>query len=333
VGKTINLKERYRTHCKPNSGGGKKISNYLKYIRNNKAKPILEIIDYTEDADWSWLEKYWISQLRAWGFNLLNSTEGGEKQYHFTHTEESKKLISDKQKGRKLSKEWCNNISKGKLGVGFSNEHLLNLSKSHLGIPNIQAKKSVYKLNEKFEILKKYNSITEALKDNNINTNVGTISKVCKGKLKSTLGYHWCYVDDYNNLDINKFKKSVQKSVLKIDIKTENIIKIYDSVKSASIDNKCNPSAISHVCNDRRGSVKNFIYVFENDYDINLIKDIKKTILKKYTLQMIDLKTNKLIRTFSSIKEAELLLNIKHISHVCSGERKQAGGFIWKKLI
>lgn len=48
---------------------------------------------------------------------------------------------------------------------------------------------------------------------------------------------------------------------------------------------------------------------------------------------MIDLKTNEILRTFPSIKEAKISLNIKtDIGSVCSGKRKQAGGYYWKKI-
>ena len=200
VGKTGNVKERYHTHCKPNSRGGKKITNYLIYLRRQQLKPILDIIDQSEEDDWSWLEKYWISQLKAWGFKLLNTTDGGEKKYHYNHSEETKMIIRDKQKGRKQSEEWCNNISKGRLGIKFSKEHIENLSKSHKGKGPINVKKPVYKLNKNFEILDKYESITDALDSLNVPHDAGSISKVCKGKLKSSLGYYWRYVDDYNKL-------------------------------------------------------------------------------------------------------------------------------------
>lgn len=330
VGKTINLKERYKGHCTL-SKHKSKIGNYLKYLKKFQLKPIMTVIDSTDEEDWSWLERYWISQMRAWGFNLLNCTDGGEKQYHYHHTELSKNKISLAQKGRKLNKEWCDNISKGRSGITFSENHINNLSISHKGITYPTLYKSVYKLNNNLEILDKYDSITDALKSLNVNTDIGSISKVCKGKLKSTLGYNWCYVEDYDKLNIKNFQKNKEKKVLKINIKSEKITKKYDSIKNASLDISCNPSTISHVCNEKRGSVNGFIFIFEKDYNEKLIKDIKKTINIPYVLERIDIKTNNIIDTFSSIKEAEELLKIRHIGCVCSGKRKQAGGYFWKK--
>lgn len=41
-------------------------------------------------------------------------------------------------------------------------------------------------------------------------------------------------------------------------------------------------------------------------------------------------KEGKLINSFNSIKEAELKTSVKHVSDVCNGKRKYAGGYIWK---
>lgn len=47
----------------------------------------------------------------------------------------------------------------------------------------------------------------------------------------------------------------------------------------------------------------------------------------------LDLKTGEIIKVYSSIKEAERSLNIsKHISAVCNGKRKSAGGYGWKYI-
>ena len=47
----------------------------------------------------------------------------------------------------------------------------------------------------------------------------------------------------------------------------------------------------------------------------------------------IDKNTNEIIKMFSSIQEAENILQIKNISSVCSGRRNTAGGYKWKYAI
>lgn len=45
-----------------------------------------------------------------------------------------------------------------------------------------------------------------------------------------------------------------------------------------------------------------------------------------------DLKTQKLIRIFNSVKEAEESIHNKNIGSVCNGHRKSAGGFYWQHI-
>jgi hypothetical protein len=59
---------------------------------------------------------------------------------------------------------------------------------------NQKYKKAVYKLDpDTLKIIKKYNSITEAAKDNDAHATA--ITRVCKGKKKTTVGFAWKYVN------------------------------------------------------------------------------------------------------------------------------------------
>ena len=40
--------------------------------------PIIELVEQIDDTDWEWIERYWISQFKQWGFNLVNTDKGGK---------------------------------------------------------------------------------------------------------------------------------------------------------------------------------------------------------------------------------------------------------------
>jgi hypothetical protein len=80
VGKTNNPKNRLHYHWTVGIKSNNKTGQWLKSLKNNKTKPVMTIIDETEN-DWQNLEMYWISQFKAWGFDLTNHTEGGEGCY------------------------------------------------------------------------------------------------------------------------------------------------------------------------------------------------------------------------------------------------------------
>ena len=75
--------------------------------------------------------------------------------------------------------------------------------------------------------------------------------------------------------------------------------------------------------------------VFNTDYSTESRKIIARENGKKASKPVIQLsKDNEYISNYQSIKEASETLNIDagHISKVCKGKRKSAGGFIWRYL-
>jgi hypothetical protein len=80
VGKTNNPERRLHYHWTEGYKQNNKTGNWLKSLKKKKLKPIMFIIDNI-NTDWEWLEKYWISQFKTWGFNLTNHTDGGEGVY------------------------------------------------------------------------------------------------------------------------------------------------------------------------------------------------------------------------------------------------------------
>ncbi len=88
VGKTINLRQRYSQiiHAKKN---GKNLIKWVNELQTKRYNPIMKTLDITNKDDWQYVEKYWIAQFRAWGFNLLNITAGGESDHNWNHTKDS----------------------------------------------------------------------------------------------------------------------------------------------------------------------------------------------------------------------------------------------------
>jgi group I intron endonuclease len=148
VGKTKFISKRYNSHINESK---KKRTYKEKWINKtllNGGKIIIEILDVCDDKNSNEIESYWISQLKCWGFNLLNLTSGGDggtpmlgkKHTNLTKLklsqiaksqnrniggwnkglkvpDEVKRKISKKCKGRILSVETKNKISEKLKGV------------------------------------------------------------------------------------------------------------------------------------------------------------------------------------------------------------------------
>ena len=125
-----------------------------------------------------------------------NITEGGEGYLGGTHmpSEETRKLWSEQRRGRKLSKEWKEKISKSLKHKEFSTEH-----QSRAGLA-LKQKKAIrvnqYTLDG--EYITTYESIKDAARSiGNVKAD-SDIIRNCKGKTKYSHGYIWRYKDNQN---------------------------------------------------------------------------------------------------------------------------------------
>jgi hypothetical protein len=81
VGKTIEtLNSRLAKHiCDSKRRSGKYHTiNWINTVLERGLKPKIELLDEVTDSEWKFWEKYWVKQIKAWGFNLTNYREGGE---------------------------------------------------------------------------------------------------------------------------------------------------------------------------------------------------------------------------------------------------------------
>lgn len=169
IGKSDNPIKRLRKHiiftkANPNCYNHK--TNWIRQIISTNSIPIIEIIDEVNIVDWMFWESHYISLYKSWGFNLVNSTLGGDggatrngRKNSVEHclkmslsqkgrklTEEHRKKIAEAAKSRKkraplseetkkkMSASAKNTYSNGRIppftGKKFTEEHKKNLSNS-----------------------------------------------------------------------------------------------------------------------------------------------------------------------------------------------------------
>lgn len=160
------------------------------------------------------LEQYWIKELDTFK-NGYNSTTGGEgyilsdeakmkmsesrKGRHFS--EETRRKLSDSQRGKHLSEETKKKMSESQkgeknpnYGKHLSDETKKKMSESHKGRTgaNNSCSKPVLQLDkETGEVIAEFAGLNEAERVTGIHNS--HISKVCRGKRKSSGGYYWQY--------------------------------------------------------------------------------------------------------------------------------------------
>lgn len=102
------------------------------------------------------------------------------------------------------------------------------------------------------KILHIWRSIADCI-DENPSLNESNISSVCRGVRKTTGGKIFRYIDDNNNLILFEIYQGFtsKKKVAKIDLQTQEILDIYESISAAARAVQCNSSCISRVCSGK----------------------------------------------------------------------------------
>lgn len=102
------------------------------------------------------------------------------------HTNESKDKIRNKLKGRILTDEHINNLTKGHRGLKYNKPNKIKVIKIDQSI-------KINQLSIDGNFIKEWNSMMEASKELNIDRS--GISRACKGTYKQCGGYKWCYTN------------------------------------------------------------------------------------------------------------------------------------------
>ncbi len=90
IGKTKDIKKRLKRHINESNSNSKK-DNWINKLKSENLEPIIELLDIGDESNINNLEIFWISQFLTWGFDLKNTTNGGDGGWdNLKHTEDSK---------------------------------------------------------------------------------------------------------------------------------------------------------------------------------------------------------------------------------------------------
>lgn len=202
VGKTTqSLKRRLSQHlcdarkAKKNYYTKNKNYNWINTeIENGYEIIILELdeLDVNNSDDWEWLEQYWISQIKTWGFNINNLTDGGDGNKNQVFSKESIEKRAKKLKGVPRPQEVKDKISKSHLGKSLTEEHKHNVSEAIIDLQG----KSVNQYDKQGNFIKTWRCIKEAATEYKLDS--GNIIKCCKRQKHHNYcgGFIWRYTND-----------------------------------------------------------------------------------------------------------------------------------------
>lgn len=207
IGKTKKpLNKRLLEHIHNSKIRTYRFALWIKSVMLEGKRPVIFELDRIDDDEWQFWEKYWISQMKVYGFELCNMSEGGQDTPHLFHTSESKLKLKNSLTGRKLSNEHIENIRKARTGWIFSDatklklslkfkgralseEQKLKISITKKGVPSNKIIPVQQHIGDKIVIWK---SATEASINLNISRN--NIVACLKGRRPKAGNYKWSYV-------------------------------------------------------------------------------------------------------------------------------------------
>lgn len=299
-------------------GSGDIIKKYYKKYPNNYIKQILEICGDAKSLNKA--EERWIGDKYETDPLCLNLRAGGGGGYiskavysrfkieyigHYV-SEETRQKIRQKSTGRKASEE-----SRRKMSLSRKGKHFLNRDFSGSKNPNAKA---IYQIDENGNIIKKWDTGREA--SLYYHKSLSCVNTACRKQVKA-LSFYWAFVENFNkddfyqNVICKKKKAKYVKPRIKIIIKCSN--------------NELQKEK------PYRGIIKNKIIInLDSKKEKRALKAAKNSPRSKVTLQYS--LQGEFIQEWPSAGTPAKLYGITrgNIHECCKGNRKSAGGFIWK---
>lgn len=196
------------------------------------------------------IEKRWQKHLSAKDDFVIHRAlhKYGKENFSFQIIEECNLLDLDKKEKywityyNSLVPNGYNMIQGGNNGAGFA-----------------KGKKVLqYSLNGEF--LEEYSSANQASLITGIDH--WSICACCRGEYRQAGGYQWKYSEDKEK-EIKSIKKRTNYEVLQIDVKTDEIIQEFSSIKEATAKTNIASSTICNVCNGKGKTAGGFKWKYK----------------------------------------------------------------------
>lgn len=238
IGKTIKrIERRLQAHL---TDARRSISNAHKWKWNHNWNwisheisegyeiKIFELDSIESDGkNWEWLEQYWISQMKAWGFNLNNLTKGGDGNKNQRFSKEAIEKRRAKMIGRHIPDYVRAKISKSN-SKPLSPEHRRIVTEKNREMRNKPILQ--YSLDGKF--IKEWECMNDAAKFYNVTcSHIASYMKT-RDKRRSAIGFQWKFKNETH--EIKPVGHCQSKWTEIYDKDTRRLIKRFRTLNDAS---------------------------------------------------------------------------------------------------
>jgi hypothetical protein len=248
VGKTVNPTKRLSSHKLRASDLSNHKDCWIIGLRNKGYNPVMEILEVSNDLEWAFWERHYISLYKSWGFNLTNYKDGGEG-------------------GLVISSELRQKMRDRMLGTSPANKGRYFYANS----------KMIARTDLNNMLTGVYKSPSDAGRKTNANSS--TLIATCNGQHYSHCGSRWFYYDDFikgvdkyvpksrtaesEELRKIKLRESIQVGVFQYDLKN-NKLHEWNCIADAARSTNTAASSISECIYGKRKTANKFIWKFKN---------------------------------------------------------------------
>lgn len=182
------------------------------------------------------------------------------------------------------------------------------------------------------DFIKEYNSMTEAEEITNLSAS--SISKCCRNEAKLCGNYIWRFKDELPDSQLinwcNSRKPSSRKTKVSQYDKQGHLVKEYESMTIAYEETNIDRTSIIKCCKGEQGVAGGYIWRYSDEL---LTKEHLQwciSMLPKRVVQYT--KNGEFIKIYENAVSGELStgINARGILSCCNGDRKTAGGYIWR---
>lgn len=333
IGKTNDIKKRYRGHIdKVNTHVSHK-NSWIKSLLSKGEVPIMNIVDTVPDKEWQFWEEHYIWLYRSFGFDLTNSTFGGDGASNLSQ-ETKDKIRKSVLKCYENGFEPWNKGTKGI--VGGWNKGIVRTEEQKKKISD--TKKKMYASGE-IEPWNKGKETGQAA------WNKGTVGLMPEPWNKGTKGVMVAWNKGIPMSEESKKKCSINSTHSRKNMQfTLDGVFVREWESAAEVRRSIGVVNIGSCCNGKERSAGGFLWLWSDEYTEELLqerissfknKNLNKSRGKgvsspcsKKVLQL-DPETRDVIKTFGSITEARAETGNGNVGRACR-EGVKANGFYWK---
>lgn len=187
----------------------------------------------------------------------------------------------EEQEIRNIEKEYIlkyNTLSPNGYNQTLDTQHPINDIRSYQKVSETKREnaKKVVEVDKNNVVLKIWRSIIDCAEDTGLDER--KIASCCRGERHSTGERIFYWLDENNNLIVPKYvgtqykgakgttqNQKTNRKVAKIDLKTKEILNIYDSIALAARENNCDNSGISKVCRGKRSQTGGYFWQYVDE--------------------------------------------------------------------